>query len=217
MSAEPARSIEPPYADPLFGRADHLPHGAPLVAELDEERGTWAMWLFITSEAVIFGLLFFSYYYLAQGGRWLSEEPPALKFALPMLGVLLLSSIVLHLGERQVKKANFGLARIFGGVTILLGGVFLVLTYFDYRDHLKHLWPTSNAYGSIFYTITSTHLAHLILGLLMLCYVVVLPPLRHNWRPPHKSFHNASLYWHFVDAVWLIIVILLYITPNLRT
>lgn len=232
MSAEPVRKDVLLGAEPVPGSrarttragrpeettAEPRP-GAPLVERLDEERSSFGMWLFIVSEATLFALLFFAYYYLAQGPerRWLVEEPPALKFSLPMLGVLLLSSLVLHWGEQRVKKERrYGAGRLAIVVTMLLGAAFLVLSYFDYRHGFQHLLPTSNAYGSIFYTIVSLHLAHLLLGLLMLAYVLVLPPLEPTDRPPHRPYHAASMYWHFVDSVWVVIVTLLYVTPNLR-
>lgn len=191
---------------------------APLVAELDDTRGEFATWLFIASEAMLFVLLFFAYYYTARGGaRWLVEEPPSLRFALPMLGILLLSSAVLFYGEQQVKKMRHSRAMHALGVTILLGCVFLGLSYFDYRSHLQHLWPTSNAYGSIHYTITSVHLAHLTLGLFMLVFVLALPRVEPADRPPHKPYRCAALYWHFVDTVWVFIVTLLYVVPHFRT
>jgi heme/copper-type cytochrome/quinol oxidase subunit 3 len=87
---------------------------------------------------------------------------------------------------------------------------------FEYRDHLKTLKPTTDAYGSIFYTITSFHAAHLILGLLMLCYVFALPEIGPARKPPHRALHNAGLYWHFVDLIWVVVVVLLYVVPNIR-
>ncbi|MBW3671692.1 MAG: cytochrome c oxidase subunit 3 [Acidobacteria bacterium] len=102
-------------------------------------------------------------------------------------------------------------------ITLILGIVFIALQVLEYRNHLQHLKPTSNAYGSIFYTITSFHAAHLILGMIMLGYVLILPRLEPAQRPPHRPYHNAALYWHFVDVVWILIVALLYVTPNLRT
>jgi heme/copper-type cytochrome/quinol oxidase subunit 3 len=74
----------------------------------------------------------------------------------------------------------------------------------------------TNVYGSIFYTITTFHVAHLILGLSMLVFALILPRLEPVDRPPHRPFHNAALYWHFVDFVWLWIMIFLYFAPNLR-
>lgn len=189
-----------------------------LVDRLDEERGVWAMWLFIASEATLFALIFFSYYYTAKGGhRWQVESAPSLIYVLPMLGILLLSSFVLHFGEKQVKKYDFGKGRIAIVATLLLGAVFLVLSYFDYRQHMQHVLPTSNAYGSAHYTIISLHLSHLILGMFMLLYVLVIPRYEPITRPPHRAYHCASMYWHFVDTVWVFIVTLLYIVPQFRT
>lgn len=188
-----------------------MPHGV-----VDERRGTWGMLLFIVTEAALFLMLFFSYYYLAHASRgpW-PPEPPKLMLALVMLLVLLSSSAVLHLGERAEQNGRTGTARALVGATILMGIGFLVLQTLEYRDHLKTLTPTTDAYGSIFYTITSFHAAHLLLGLCMLLYVLVLPQIGPGQKPPHRSLHNASLYWHFVDLVWVLIVALLYVAPNI--
>ena len=100
--------------------------------------------------------------------------------------------------------------------TVVMGLAFLVLTSFEYMEHLKELQPTTNVYGSIFYTITTFHAAHVILGLLMLGFVAILPQWEPTDRPPHRPFHNAALYWHFVDTVWVFVFVFLYVAPNLR-
>lgn len=184
---------------------------------IDDRRGTWGMLLFIATEATLFLILFFSYYYLAHVSRgpW-PPEPPKLMLALIMLGVLLISSGVLHWGELAEKAGRKAAAKLAIAATVILGLGFLTLQVFEYREHLKTLKPTTDAYGSIFYTITSFHAAHLILGLLMLCYVFVLPEIGPNRKPPHRALHNAGLYWHFVDLIWLIVVLLLYVVPNIR-
>jgi heme/copper-type cytochrome/quinol oxidase subunit 3 len=184
---------------------------------IDDRRGTWGMLLFIATEATLFLILFFSYYYLAHlsRGPW-PPEPPKLMLALIMLGVLLISSGVLHWGERAEKAGRKAAAKLAVAATVILGLGFLTLQVFEYREHLKTLKPTTDAYGSIFYTITSFHAAHLILGLLMLCYVFALPEIGPNRKPPHRALHNAGLYWHFVDLIWLIVVLLLYVVPNIR-
>ena len=189
----------------------------PQIAALDDRRGSWGMALTITTEAALFLCLFFAYFYLAKGGwRWLAEEAPKLTLAFIMLGVLLTSSGVLFWGEKQLKAGHDGAARASLVITILMGLGFLVLSAFDYKGHLEKVKPTSDAYGSIFYTITTFHVAHLIVGLIMLAYVLVLPRLEHVDRPPHRPFHNASLYWHFVDTIWIFIVAFLYVSPNIR-
>jgi heme/copper-type cytochrome/quinol oxidase subunit 3 len=134
--------------------------------------------------------------------------------ALVMLAVLLSSSAVLQLGERALKKGAVTHARIWVALTIVLGVVFLVIQTFEYRKHLKELLPTTNAYGSLFYTITSLHGLHVAVGLAMLVYALVVPTMGRRDLPPHRPLHNASLYWHFVDAVWIFIVGLLYLLPH---
>jgi heme/copper-type cytochrome/quinol oxidase subunit 3 len=189
---------------------------AQFVAPVDDRRGTMGMLLFIATEAALFALLFFSYYFLAIfDPEWPRGEPPNLWLALPMLAVLLLSSIVLHRGERVLKRGDEVRARLAVSGTLVLGVAFVVLQIFEYRERLRTLSPQSSAYGSIFYAITSFHAAHLALGLLMLLYVLVLPRLEPTQQPPHRPLHNTALYWHFVDLVWVVIVGLLYAVPNL--
>ena len=183
----------------------------------DDKRGTGGMICTIATEASLFIMLFFSYFFLAKDSwLWPHEQPPKLPLALTMLAILLASSVVLSWGERQLKQHQFGRARLSILITIGLGVVFLAVQVLEYKDHLKTLTPRTNAYGSIFYTITSFHAAHVIGGLIILAYVAALPHLEPVDRPPYRPFRNAALYWHFVDAVWVCVVALLYVAPNLR-
>jgi heme/copper-type cytochrome/quinol oxidase subunit 3 len=179
------------------------------------DRGTWAMLMFIATEATLFVCLFFSYYYLGHDKPLWPPEPPKYKLALVMLAVLVSSSIVLHWGERRHRQGSEGTARAAVAATVALSVIFLGLQVLEYRNHLQDVQPTTSAYGSIFYTITSFHGAHVVLGMLMLIYVLALPEIGPGHKPPHHGLHNASLYWHFVDLVWLFIVVLLYVAPNL--
>jgi heme/copper-type cytochrome/quinol oxidase subunit 3 len=182
----------------------------------DVKRGTEGTWWFIASEAMLFTGLFFSYFYLGHTvSRWPPDSPPKLMLALIMLGVLVASSLILEWGRRQGKRGRDRVARRALLGSIILGAVFIALQVLEYRNHLKELRPTADAYGSIFYTITTFHGAHLALGLLMLIYVLFLPELEPTSKPPHRPYHNAALYWHFVDVVWVFIVLILYVSPRL--
>jgi heme/copper-type cytochrome/quinol oxidase subunit 3 len=171
---------------------------------------------FIATEAMLFVSLFFGYFLLRdQNPEWPMDEPPKLGFALAMLVVLLASSGVVEWGRQRARRGDEGTARRALLVTLLLGLVFLVLQGFEYHEHLKTMLPTDDAYASMFYTITSVHGLHVILGLLMLAYVAILPRLGPGSnKPPHQPLHAASLYWHFVDAAWVVIVTLLYVAPH---
>lgn len=179
------------------------------------DRGSWAMLMFIATEAMLFVALFFSYYYLGRFQPVWPPSPPKYALALVMLVLLASSSVVLHRGERAARRGYGQAARRWTGLTVVLGLIFLGVQALEYRNHLRELTPTTDAYGSIFYTITSFHAAHVILGLLMLGYVLLLPDIGRAAKPPHRPLFNASLYWHFVDTVWVVIVALLYLAPHI--
>src|SRR5579884_1190387 len=122
----------------------------PPVKRVDDLRGSWGMALFIATEAALFLAMFFAYYYTDKtAAQWRTEIPPKLHYSLPMLAVLLTSSVVLHWGEKGVKQQQYGRGRIALAGTIFLGLVFLTLTYFEDMEHLQHLTPRTDAYGSI--------------------------------------------------------------------
>lgn len=182
---------------------------------LEERRGLYAMWGVIATEFSLFCCLFAAYFYLGDvRNRWAVDKPPKISYALIMLVILLASSVVLHLGEKRVKRREYRSGRLLLALTILLGFVFMGLQGFEYADHWKTLTPFSDSYGSIFYTVTSFHAAHLILGLLMLIYVLFLPRYAPARETPFRPYQTAALYWHFVDAVWIFIVLILYLIPH---
>ena len=191
---------------------------SPLFAGLDwdHSRGTWGMTLFIVTEAMLFVSLFFAYYFLGRGVvQWPPDGlEPGFKFSAWMTLILVSSSFVLEWGNRAAKRDGVAAARGAVLLTIAMGAAFLVLQGFEYRQRLDIVQPQSGAYGSIFYTLTGLHGAHLFLGMLMLGYVFILPAIEKSHRPPHRPLHNAALYWHFVDIVWIFIFTLVYIVPN---
>lgn len=183
----------------------------------DQKRGTQAMWAVIATEFMLFVSMFGSYYYLGTNkNRWALDTPPSLKYPFILLAILLASSFVLHWGERRVQAEEYGAGRIALWITVLMGAVFLALQGFEYADHWKTLAPYSDSYGSIFYAITTLHAAHVIAGLLMLIYVGLSPRYGPTERSPHKIYHPVALYWHFVDFVWIFIVLLLYVVPHIQ-
>jgi cytochrome c oxidase subunit 3/cytochrome c oxidase subunit I+III len=186
----------------------------PFPLPADEKLGKWGMWCFVVTEAFLFVVLFFSYFYLGKGKPW-PPDPPKLGMALLMLAVLLSSSALLHASTRLAERRALGRARLLAAATAVLGAVFLVLQGLEYRERLKTLSPRSDAYGSIFYTITGVHGLHVLagIGMVVLAIAFARPP---DGRPPFRPLHDAAIYWHFVDAVWVVIVALLYVLPRLK-
>lgn len=183
---------------------------------LNDTRGTLAISLFIATEGTLFAVLFATYWYVAElAPRWPPDPPPKLHYAIPMLVILLLSSAILHWGEGQIqKRPRFATLAVV--VTILMGIGFLIFSTFEYGERLQTLSPTQDTYGSLFYTIVTLHAAHVVVGLCMLCFVLLLPSFEPRHDMPHRPYHNAALYWHFVDTVWIFVVLILYVIPNLR-
>lgn len=203
---------------PVFtDEASHVEHATPLVQRVDNTRGTYGMLLFILTESMLFVFLFFSYYYLEKGNeRWAVNEPPRLHYALPQLAVVVVAALALWWGQKRAVRREAFAARAALVTAIILGLGYLVLSFFDYSEHLQHVRPDVYSYGSIFYTITTLHAGHLILGILMLFWVLGLP--KNKWepvdRPPHRSYYNVTIYWYFLAVVWLATVAILYIGPN---
>jgi heme/copper-type cytochrome/quinol oxidase subunit 3 len=181
---------------------------------IDQKRGEHAMWCVIATEAMLFVCMFGAYYFLGTNkDRWADNAPPSLKYPFFLLAILLTSSVVLEWGKRRVEAGRFSAGRLALWITVAIGLIFVVLQAFEYVDHWKTLAPYSNSYGSIFYAITTLHAAHVIAGLLLLAYVGILPRYGETRGTPHRPYATVALYWHFVDFVWVWIVILLYVIP----
>ncbi|HVZ72114.1 MAG TPA: cytochrome c oxidase subunit 3 [Polyangia bacterium] len=201
MSAAPVevgRTTEP--------RLDTLPP--------EESRGTWGMSFAILTETLLFVSLFFAYFYVRSLREdWLSQPPPHIRLALVLLAVLLVSSGTLELAKHALARSRAFLARFWLALTVALGGAFVVVQAMEYRRRLRDIRPTTNVYGSLFYAVTTFHALHVVVGLAMLVFVLFLPRLRPA-RGPRRPLENAALYWHFVDAVWVVVVALLYVLPQ---
>ena len=183
------------------------------------EVSRWAMLLFLVNEGTLFACLLASYFYLGILHRvWppAGVEKPSLRLPLIMTAALLSSSGVLMIAESGFERARPGRFRAGLIGTVVLGVVFLSLQLIEYRDKLTRIHPSDSAYASLFYTITTFHTLHVVVGLLMLIFVACLPELKPA-HSPHRPLRNAGLYWHFVDAVWVIVVGLLYVLPRWTT
>ncbi|HEY9225658.1 MAG TPA: heme-copper oxidase subunit III [Gemmatimonadaceae bacterium] len=176
----------------------------------------WGMVLFLFNEAALFASLIGTYFYLSMSSvSWPPPgvERPTLPEPLIMTAALLSSSAVLVYGERGLERGDR--RRYYVGVVgaVLLGLAFLGLQTKEYIDKLKSIGPTQNSYGSIFYTITGLHGTHVAFGLLFLLWALARQrKSRSTVRT--TGVGNASLYWHFVDGVWLVILTSLYLSPR---
>lgn len=187
----------------------------PLGAEGKSAPGWWGMVLLIVTEASLFVYLLFSYFYLGSMARgpWPPPGPPELRLALPNTAILLLSSGTMWWAESGIRRDAQGRLRLGLLLTLALGMVFLSIQMVEYRH--STFTPATDAYGSLFFTITGFHSAHVAVGLLMLAVVGVRASLGHFSARRHLAVTNVSWYWHFVDVVWLAVFTSLYLSPRL--
>ncbi len=174
------------------------------------------MILFIASEVMFFAGLFAAYFNLrANAPVW----PPVgnLEFdlrnhmALPAALTLMLiaSSVTCQLGIWAIRKGDrTGLIRAFT-VTIVLGVLFLCGQIYDYTQ--LGFGINDGPFGSTFYTLTGFHGAHVFAGVLMLGVILYRGVAGQFSARHHDAVEATSLYWHFVDVVWICLFTLLYI------
>jgi len=190
------------------------PYELPINPAARSNPGWWVMVLVIVTEAMLFAYLLFSYFYLGSmtPGEFPTGGAPELKLVVPNTIVLLVSSGAMYWAERGIRAGNQNRLRLVMLITLLLGITFLVVQGIEY-SHKTFAFQT-NAYSGLFFTITGFHGAHVFIGLLM--NVVVQLWAWRGWftAERHLAVTNAAMYWHFVDAVWLVVFFSLYITPR---
>jgi heme/copper-type cytochrome/quinol oxidase subunit 3 len=185
------------------------PYTLPINPAERRNPGWWAMVFIIVTEAMLF-----AYFYLGSMANtpWPPSGPPALKLVVPNTIILLASSGTMWWGESGIRAGSQVRLRLGLLITLILGAVFLAIQGIEYSK--KDFALQSNAYGSLFFTITGFHGAHVFVGLLFNIVVQLRAWLGHFTAERHLAVTNAAMYWHFVDAVWLVVFASLYLAPH---
>jgi cytochrome c oxidase subunit 3 len=174
----------------------------------------FAMILFLCSEIATFGAGFI-YYFFIRASAWSTEGFPHLVGSLVIANtaILVLSSITLHLGHIALRKDNRTRFLQWLGVTLVLGVVFIGGQVYEYYEFIVHenFTLTEGAFGSAFYGLTGLHGLHVSLGAVLLGIVFVRGLRGQYSAERHTSVSTASMYWHFVDVVWIFLVVVLYV------
>jgi cytochrome c oxidase subunit 3 len=167
------------------------------------------MVLFLASESFLFGSLFWTYYYLrALTPGWPPQHPEAILAAVNTF-FLLSSSGTIWAGIRAIRRGNE--KGLFVGllITLLLGSTFLGITAWEWTHEVFRPW--TNAYGSIFYTLTGFHALH-VFGGVMLMLALLTRTARHRFSASnYLAVEMGSLYWHFVDFIWILVFATIFI------
>lgn len=177
--------------------------------------GWWGLLCAIAGEAALFGYLLFSYYYYAVevGRDFISGPLPEFRLALPNTIVLLLSSGTAWMAERSVKHGRNGRGMLWLIVTLVLGIAFVGVQLLEW--HAKQFSISTSSYGSIYFTLTGFHMAHVLVGLIALVLALVWCARGYFDVRRNVPMSIVATYWHFVDAVWLTVFFTVYVSPRL--
>jgi cytochrome c oxidase subunit 3 len=173
----------------------------------------FGMVTFLIAESAIFLGLFTAYLIFRSTAQvWPPEGTPERELLLPGINsiILIASSFVMHQGQSAIKKNDVSGLKLWFGLTALMGIIFLLGQGYEYF-HLE-FGLTTNLFASFFYVLTGFHGLHVTLGLLLI--LAVLWRSRENGHyssQSHFGVEAAELYWHFVDVVWVILFILVYL------
>jgi cytochrome c oxidase subunit III len=188
------------------------PSPTAAVADHEGNASRTGMTIFIMSEAVLFGNLIAAYLYLRFSSvHWLPADVPQLDLAYPsLLTVILISSgIPMHWAHLSIQNGNRRNLALGLALTLLLGGAFILGQAYEWSQ--TKFTPQGSVFGSTFFTLTGFHGAHVIVGLVLLT-VTLIRTLRGRFSPEsHFAVWAGAWYWHFVDAVWVVLFGLLYV------
>ncbi len=202
--------------------------------EQQKEAGTIGMWIFLLTEIMFFGGLFLAYtIYRAtypdgffQGSHLLSVPLGGLNTVVLIVSSLTMAMAVYYsqLGDRK-KLVGFLV------LTLLLGLVFLVVKYFEYKEKIDHhLFPAMGFYNPdpshllpqyhqhvrvflwIYFAMTGLHALHMIVGAGILLTLIIMAYRGKFTKEYNSPIEISGLYWHFVDIVWIFLFPLLYLT-----
>ena len=181
-------------------------------SETGFSNGALGMWLFLASEAMLFGALFSGYALLRTGAAaWPAASS---RLSLPLAGVntlvLMASSVTMMGAVRAARDRNARQARLAILLTMTLGVTFLAIKGFEWVAHVRAgEIPATDTFFAIYYTLTGVHALHIAGGLCALAWLLAAPPPEANANASRVPL--VGLYWQFVDVVWLLLFTTVYL------
>jgi cytochrome c oxidase subunit 3/cytochrome o ubiquinol oxidase subunit 3 len=188
---------------------------APIYADENwnlPSRGMVAMISLLIGESAIFTIFVVAYIFYI--GHSVTGPTPAI-LQVPILNTicLLSSSITIILAERAIEHGQMRRFAFFWAFTMALGIKFLVGTGLEWRDLIYNhgLTISTNLFGTTFYSLVGLHATHVVIGLIMLSIVLIFTLTGHVKQQHAERIKVLALYWHFVDAVWVVVFTVVYI------
>ena len=172
------------------------------------------MLLFIASEVMFFGGLYATYFNAraTTPGVWGPPEGAhELDIALAgaLTAILVASSFTMQFGVWAIRRGDTGKLKMWTGITLILGVLFLMGQLYDYSE--LGFGIADGVFGTTFYTLTGFHGAHVFGGAVGLT-IILARALRGQFSARnHVAVEAVSMYWHFVDVVWIAVFSTIYL------
>lgn len=188
----------------------------PETATLEGKNKFVGFWTFLGGEVVLFASLFATYLALKDSvpnsDHLLAADLFHLELAFVMTMLLLTSSLTSVYAVYHMRNNNFNKMQLWLGITVLLGAGFLALEIYEFYEYvsLGHTFRSS-AFGSAFYFLIGTHGFHVIIGLIWITGLIIRNASRGLSVYTAAKVNTASLYWHFIDVVWVFIFTIVYL------
>jgi cytochrome c oxidase subunit 3 len=199
--------------------ATTFPVPQPIVPERGLSSAQWGMVAFLLSEVAFFSTLIVTY--LTFLGQDIVGPTPAEALSLPLVigttACLLCSSLVIHFAERALARGQPHRFRRLWGATILLGSAFLLGTAYEWYELIahKHLTISRNLFGTTYYTLVGFHGLHVTGGVIAMLIVWGLALGGKVNDKNQTGVELVSWYWHFVDAVWVVVFLVVYVAGTI--
>jgi len=176
-------------------------------------RGRVGMYCLISAESAIFSI--FVVAYLFYIGKSLTGPMPKDVLHAPIFFTvcLLSSSLTIHFAVKSLKGAKIGAFALWWFLTLTLGAIFLAGTALEWR-HLIYdegLTIQTNLFGTTYYSLVGLHAFHVTVGLLAITTVLLFVLLGYVKQEHAERVDVLALYWHFVDAVWVVVFTVVYV------
>jgi cytochrome c oxidase subunit III len=176
-------------------------------------RGRVGMYSLIGAEAAMFTIFVIAYLFYIN--KSLTGPTPKDVLHAPILFTicLLSSSLTVHVAVRELVRGKINAFARWWLLTIALGGVFLFGTAREWRHLIfdEGLTISTNLFGTTYYSLVGLHAFHVTVGLMALTTVALFGLLGYVTEKHGERVEVLSLYWHFVDAVWVVVFIVFYI------
>lgn len=188
-------------------------------ATLEGKNKFLGLWFFLGGETVLFASLFGTYLALkdSTAGGPTTQELYGLSLVFVMTMLLLVSSLTSLYAMYHMKNHDYKKMQLWLAITALLGIGFLMCEIYEFAHYIIEYGFSfrSSAFGSAFYALVGFHGGHVIFGICWLISLMIRNAKRGLNLYNAPKFHTFSLYWHFIDIVWVFIFTVVYLMGTL--